>query len=195
MKKVLTSRDKQAIKTKKKIYDSGIKLMKEFGYNNITIEQIAKKAKVSVGTYYHYFKSKFDLYIEIFKIADEYITTNICDILESDIKWTEKIVEYFKLYAQISLNDTIEISINIYVPTNKMFLTKGRAMQEYILQIVRSAQENNEIDKSIAYEEITDKLFIVARGVVFNWCLNEGKVDLLKDMEEVIGRYISSYKI
>jgi AcrR family transcriptional regulator len=77
MGKDVTSRTLQAMATKKRIYECGISLMKKYGYENITIEQIAKKAKVSVGTYYHYFQSKFDLFVEIYRQGDKYFKDKI----------------------------------------------------------------------------------------------------------------------
>lgn len=58
MKKKLTSRDRQAIATKKKIYDTGVSLLQQYGFDGVNVSQIAKKAGVSVGTFYHYYTSK-----------------------------------------------------------------------------------------------------------------------------------------
>lgn len=55
------------------------------GFENTTIEQIAEKAGIGIGTVYNYFKSKEELYI--LSMAED-IETNIEDNLE-DIEYTE----------------------------------------------------------------------------------------------------------
>ena len=93
-----TSRAKQAEITKNKIYNCGVKLMRKHGFDNITVEQISKQAGVSVGTYYYYFESKFDLFSEIYKRADDYFINEVAGKLKAEDS-KGKIVEYFQKYA------------------------------------------------------------------------------------------------
>ncbi len=62
MEKELTNRKKQALATREKLYTVGIKLLRAKGFDNVHIEQIAKDAGVSIGTFYHHFSSKLDLF-------------------------------------------------------------------------------------------------------------------------------------
>ena len=76
-KKTLTKRQEKAIETKNRIYNAAINLMDRKGFEKITITDISKKAGVSVGAFYHYFKSKNDILAEIFRKADEYFSTQV----------------------------------------------------------------------------------------------------------------------
>jgi TetR/AcrR family fatty acid metabolism transcriptional regulator len=193
MAKNVTNRTLQAIATKNRIYQCGITLMKKHGYNNITIEQIAEKAKVSVGTYYHYFRSKFDLFVEIYRHGDEFFQAEIPALLSRTKNCKERISEYFTLYAQLSLNDGMEMVRNLYVPTNKMFLTHGRAMQDLLTDILREGQQNGELPPEADISHITETLFVAARGVIFDWSLHDGSNDLIADMRNMIDRLASTY--
>ncbi|MDG1622897.1 TetR/AcrR family transcriptional regulator, partial [Bacillus mobilis] len=53
-KKNLTKRKQQALLTQNNIFLVFLNLTKEKKFENITIEDICKKANVSVGTFYHY---------------------------------------------------------------------------------------------------------------------------------------------
>jgi AcrR family transcriptional regulator len=189
----LTNRAKQALTTKKRIYQCGIGLMQQHGYENITVEQIAKKSNVSVGTFYHYFQSKFELLVEIYRQGDEFFLEHTPEILKKNMSCLEKIKEYFLLYAVLSLRDGIDSVRNLYVPTNRMFITHGRAMQDLLIQIIKAGQESGEITDSLLPDNISEKLFIAARGVIFDWCLHDGKSDLKKDMADIMGRLSMSY--
>lgn len=56
-------KQQRAIEKKEKIIKSGFKLICEKGYYNINTAQIAKKAGVSTGIVYQYFKDKYDIFI------------------------------------------------------------------------------------------------------------------------------------
>ena len=51
----------QAEQTKRLLYQQATRLMKEKGFYNVSIEDIAKASGVSTGTFYYYFESKEDL--------------------------------------------------------------------------------------------------------------------------------------
>jgi TetR/AcrR family transcriptional regulator, fatty acid metabolism regulator protein len=189
----LTNRAKQALATKNKIYTCAVHLMNQHGYENITVEQIAKKANVSIGTFYHYFESKFDLLVETYRLGDLFFQENVPEILGRNGTCIQKVIDYFLLYAQLSLNEGIEKTCTLYVPSNKMFLTQGRAMQDLLNDILQCGQKNNEISKELSPDQITGKLFIAARGVIFDWCLHDGHSDLMAEMSDIINRLTDSY--
>jgi len=56
---------KRSIETRNSILDAGLTLIIEEGYNFISSKKIAKKAGVSIGSFYVYFKDKQELLIEL----------------------------------------------------------------------------------------------------------------------------------
>ena len=182
----LTSRAKQAVETKNRIYECGVNLIGKYGFDQITVEQIASEAGVSVGTYYYYFESKFELFKEMFKRADEYFLNKIADNLESNIA-PEQIVEFFEKYADFTYENEIEIVKKIYISDNKMFITENRPMQTILQSIIEKGQSSGEIPKSMSSIELTNMLFLVGRGVIFDWCLRDGTINLKATMKKVMG--------
>lgn len=193
--KTLTSRAKQAQKTKKHIYECGIELIRNYGYDNVTVEDIAKQANVSIGTFYHYFVSKSDLLDEIFDRGDAYFREHAGGIFESEKEDFQKIVEYFILYARLSIEEGLERVKSLYIPNNQMFITHGRLMQDLLTAYIEQAQNRGTIEKERIAGEITDMLFLVARGVIFDWCLHDGTYDLEERMQDIISRLVDSYRM
>lgn len=74
MEKKPTKRALQAQETKRKIYRCGAELFRKYGYQNVSVEQIAQAAGVGIGTLYHYYPSKADLYGEMFIRADDFFS-------------------------------------------------------------------------------------------------------------------------
>ena len=55
------SRKEKAAETKRKIFETAIRLIKEKGYDNITISEISKASGVAKGSFYVHYKSKEDI--------------------------------------------------------------------------------------------------------------------------------------
>jgi AcrR family transcriptional regulator len=60
----------QALESKNKIFNSAIELFNEFGFENVTIDNICKRAGVSIGLFYNYFDSKDQIIVEVFNTMD-----------------------------------------------------------------------------------------------------------------------------
>ncbi|MBU3214497.1 TetR/AcrR family transcriptional regulator [Clostridium estertheticum] len=189
----LNNRQLQALNTKNKIYKSAIDLMDKKGYKNIKIQDICKKAGVSVGSFYNCFKSKNEILIEIYKRADEYFIKEVANNIYCDNAINE-IIKYFDYYAKYNVQVGIDTMKLLYNSNNKLFITKGRDMQNLLNIIIERGQEKNELSKEMSKESITEYLFIAARGVVYNWCLYDGKFDLLEAMNEYMKRFIIIFK-
>jgi AcrR family transcriptional regulator len=55
----------RGIRTKEKIIEAGTALFSQRGYHNVTADEIARAAGVSVGTFYSYFSDKRDLFLTV----------------------------------------------------------------------------------------------------------------------------------
>ncbi|WP_027400006.1 TetR/AcrR family transcriptional regulator [Anaerovorax odorimutans] len=185
MTKILTNRDKQAIATKNKIYKVGIKLLKKDGFDDVNITQIAKAAGVSVGTFYHYYHSKLDLFMDLYRNADKYFEKVVVEKLEG-LTFKEQILLFFDEYCNLPENDGVELTKKIYVPENSLFLEEPRAMHQVLYDIIEKQIPD------IKVQDLSNQLFLIARGVVFDWVLREGKYDIHKKMREIINIFLNN---
>jgi AcrR family transcriptional regulator len=187
--KKLTKRKLQALHTKSKIYETTIELMKEKDYQNITIEEICGKSEVSVGAFYHYFSSKNDFLIEMYSRADHYFLDEVVQQL-SNMDSLEKLVEYFVVYAKYNVMIGISTMKQLYHANNHLFITKGRGMQNVLENIIHEGQMEGKIISEMSPEEMTDYLFVAARGVIYDWCLHDGGYNLAERMQNYMKRLV-----
>lgn len=192
MEEKLTNRQLQAINTKNKIYKAAIDLLETIGFDNIRIEDICKQAGVSVGSFYTYFKSKHHILVEIFNKADDYFRDEVAKSLE-DKPIFDTVVDYFDYYAKYSETLGIDMIKHLYSSENKMFITEGRYMQNLLHEILISAEKKGELHLDISYVEVTKQLFVVARGVIFDWCLHDGQYSLREYMKNFIERMLRTF--
>jgi TetR/AcrR family transcriptional regulator, fatty acid metabolism regulator protein len=182
-----TSRQLQADRTRTLLYSIAISLMEKQGFANTTIGEIAERAGVSIGTFYHYFSSKEEIFYDIFKKADEYFESTVEPALESanaaGASVREQVVAYFRYYAHYNLNRGFANINQLYNTKNKLFTKKGRYMQLLLSRVIERGQERGEFSREMSPDEATDYLFVCSRGVVYDWCIQEGAYDLEQRVE------------
>ncbi|OGN89837.1 MAG: hypothetical protein A2Y88_03555 [Chloroflexi bacterium RBG_13_48_10] len=190
----ITKRQEQALETKERIYSAAIDLMDRDGFENITIAGISKKAGVSVGAFYHYFTSKNDILAEIFHKADEYFSTEVISGLKMG-SIPKKIVEYFDYYAKFNMRSGVELTQEIFNPKIKFFIKKDRPMLTILEDLIQEGQEKKEIRADEDPEELSRFLFVMARGIVFEWSVYDGSYDLEAQMHKYIESLVSTLTI
>ena len=190
----ITKRKEQALETKERIYSAAIELMDQEGFENITIADISKKAGVSVGAFYHYFTSKNDILAEIFHKADEYFSTQVISRLTKG-NTPEKIIKYFDDYAKFNMRSGVELTKQIFNPKIKFFIKKDRPMLTILEDLIQDGQEKKEIRADEDPQELSRLLFVMARGVVFDWSVYDGSYDLEAQMHKYMECLVSTLRI
>ena len=192
--KAPTRRELQADSTKKRIYDIAIGLMDDRGFADTTIMEICEKAEVSIGTFYNYFSSKEEIFFDIYKKADEHFKHSVARRLDrSGAGAMGKIVLFFRHYARYNQKQGFNRTNQLYNTKNKLFIVKGRYMQELLRSIIAVGKSSGEMSSAMDAEEIMDFLFIASRGIVYDWCVKEACYDLEARMDEYMTRLVSMF--
>ncbi|TCK92614.1 TetR family transcriptional regulator [Natranaerovirga hydrolytica] len=191
MKKKHTQRTIQAQKTKEHLYEITIHLIEKKGFENITVSEICKAAQVSVGTFYNYFESKYTILDIIFKVADEYFSEVVANALSEDTS-QEKIVSYFRFYAQYNIDRGLDFVKQLYTVKNNLFAIKGRTMQQVLKKVIEEGQNKGELVSDMTADDIVEFLFVSVRGAVYNWALHDGSYDLIQYIDTFVKRLVKS---
>jgi AcrR family transcriptional regulator len=192
-KQKLTKRQTQAQKTKSTIYKAAMQLMDKKGFSNTTIEEISKKAKVSVGTFYLYYKSKDDIFQELYHKADSYFKNEVSSHLANKEAF-DQIIVFFQHYAKYLQARGLEAISHLYNSKNKLFIAKDRYMLVLLKQIVDTGRQRGELLLNTDAQDMADYLFILARGTAYDWCLHDGQYDLEQAMTRNISRLEPLFK-
>ncbi len=75
-------RQKRSIETKQKIVNAAYELFSEVGYFSTNTAEIAKRAGVSTGIVYGYFKDKRDIMIDVLDIYIEHVSSPIIEMFD-----------------------------------------------------------------------------------------------------------------
>ncbi|MBP2654675.1 MAG: transcription regulator (TetR/AcrR family) [Firmicutes bacterium] len=183
----------KSLESKKKIINVALELMQHQGYEGMTVDDIIKAAKISVGTFYHYFNSKADILQEAYKTMDNYFEEYVVARLLAECSPIEQINKFFHHYALHTTSVGVENIRSIYSTNNSMF-TKKRQMEVILENIIKDGQIKGEISTNMPAEEIRRYFFIVIRGLIFDWCVQGGSYSLEEEIDKFVKIQIRAFK-
>ena len=182
---------KKAQKTREHVLDISLEMMKKNGYQNTTVRDICSKADISVGTFYSYFPSKTDLFLDIYKQADDYFSDTVAvKISGSNAK--ERIVDFFRCYARLNMETGVDLLRVLFNPENLWF-AKKRPMQKVLTDVIAAGISERELTTDLSADEMVDYLFTAARGCCYNWCVLEGAYDLEDQIVNYVGLALKAF--
>ncbi|MBS9806843.1 TetR/AcrR family transcriptional regulator [Bacillus toyonensis] len=190
--KNLTKRKQQALQTQNNIFLVFLNLTKKKEIENITIEDICKKANISVGTFYHHFSSKEDIYQKLFQQIEENLNIELKSITQhTTIQKT--ILTFFQCIAKYTTK--LELHINLLNDFNKkIFAYEPSLIYKTLNDLVNKGRFEKELTNDISVEDITTYLFTVARGIILDWCLLGGEYSLEQRMDTYMKLTLKSLK-
>ena len=180
MSDVKLTRKEQAEETKKFIFQTALELLSEKEFDQITVRDIVKKANVSIGTFYHYYSTKLDVYYETYIIADEYFETIVKPKINVLMDTREKLDLFFEYYAKYNCEITdITLTRILYNSANKCFDRDSNiGMIPILVSILEEGLNNGTLQSEKNAKELAQFFMISIRGQIYHWCTNDGNYDL-----------------
>jgi len=191
----MTNRQIEALKTRKLIYETAMKLFEEYGFDNVKIMQICNAANVSTGAFYHHFEKKEEILVEQYRVVDRTFWTNLDDL--SADTYLGKVVEYMGKYSLSAEKDGVRTVNEVY----RVWLTlrqgfpfiEGEGATHGLKELLSSAQESGELDEDVDIEELIWDILIIVRGTIYYWCQKEGNFNLTQKTERIVSQFLYSY--
>ncbi|WP_209123293.1 TetR/AcrR family transcriptional regulator [Alkalihalobacillus sp. BA299] len=195
----MTTRQQQAKNTKKKLLESAIHLVSKYGYDHVTIDKIVAESGVSKGTFYIYFKSKhqifFDIFIEMNQFYDEFLKTLPPNLSSSDkiIKMTEAQMEYI---CETIGRELLRV-LYLYNPEYQNYLARtDRQIYKLINSLIVEGQSTGEFTSTFTAEELTKLMTRWMRGAIYDWSIAvNNDFDLVKESSKQIKMLLEGIRI
>ncbi|MBW5383388.1 TetR/AcrR family transcriptional regulator [Brachyspira pilosicoli] len=189
------TRKEQAEKSKKKIVETTINLLKKYSLNELQIKDICSNADISIGNFYHYFTNKQEIIFYIFNTnADIYKKKILAkDKTNSykDILYAFK--EFAKLVSELGGDLILEIFNYSIMNRNNALLSKDAFFYNHILSLVNSLREVNLVISDDNSDVITKRLIVFFRGFFYEWALSNSNFNLVKETEKEMKLYLSLF--
>ena len=163
--------------TRNKIINTALKNFMSKGYEKTSLNEIVEECNVSKGAFYHYFKNKEELFMEI-----------LMDMMKSIEKWTVKNVSsktnfegFLKAYFDFpmffnELGYELKVSVNMYrmmfdamrifPDLKKQFSETYKEHFKYIGAMMKDAQAKGEIRPDINVENFAMASVVLVEGLI-----------------------------
>ena len=180
----MTKRQENAQKTKLKLIRTALELFKDTGFFDINVEDITKKAGVSKGTFYTYFKRKEDIVLEISRTPFDEIAVELENMQKATL--VEKLTHYFRRFMEcvefsgihICRQWTRDVLDPNNVPENKDS-HKWDYDFEMLKKILAKAVSDKELRGDTPIELLTHVIICELYGMMTCWCMSDGKFEPL----------------
>ncbi len=166
------------------IIDCALKVFCAKGYDNTTVDDIAKKAGVSHGLFYHYFKSKKACFESVMASHTDILTMQTVDKINSELSSLKKLaIITEKIFADLVNNENSAYYFYLFV--NECFnhrdkkrkpkkdLCEGRPPHPFTLfeQIFSEGQKQGEILDKYSPRECANLLVSIIQGATLTYII------------------------
>ncbi|WCM60741.1 TetR/AcrR family transcriptional regulator [Paenibacillus polymyxa] len=186
--KQYTSRELQALNTKKKLFQAALQLMKNKGYDNFTVREVCKIAGTSTGNFYNYFNSKEQILSYYYEMAgndfEVYLRAH-----DTDQNPIEKMVSFYVWYARYTADFGLDFCRAFFSSNNKSLNTDkiyNRIMEITFAFVQEAANEGFLYLDGRTCEEITKDMCVVVKGAIMDWCVYDGGYDLPQYVQRLL---------
>lgn len=175
-------RQARAAETRKRIVAAAKKLITENGFGNASIEDIAKEAEVSTGSFYTYFKKKEDV-VEELNQSDFYRLAEIAnEIVDRDLNYRlmyycrEFLAEIERVGIEICRqwvrNNITPLETEISGKKTTKYLHDYYAMKALLVEGVR----RGELSADTPVDELALYFNAQLYGIMVAWCMTDASV-------------------
>ncbi|MFY9324029.1 MAG: TetR/AcrR family transcriptional regulator [Syntrophomonadaceae bacterium] len=193
----LTSRDLQAMETRRKIFNTAAQLITEKGFDNVTVEEICKQSGVAKGLFYHYFNSKADIVIETYMDVDNKFSAEVM-ALPATTPY-DRVIYAVSFQARYAKAKGLEFVKQIYKHQldtgTSFFISEDRAFFRLIRDAIREGQQKNQLRSDFSAEVLTRLALSISRGITYDWCLHDGDYDIEEVMRRSFLMLLPSFEV
>ena len=186
-------RYKKSEASKRALLKAAHELIIEKGFQKTSIKEIVQASGLSVGSFYHHFKSKDDMLNEAFLEFDDQLTKEafmrydamdaldaIKAVLLDQTKYTEAtgsklMSEYYRALLQHE---------------NRGAVSPRRAYYQAVQTYVKKAQLLGLLCTDHSSSSITTYLIKCVRGTLVDWCLHDGSYKASKKVASELDSYL-----
>jgi len=109
----LPRKEREKLLHREEILEAALSLFSSKGFHNVSMQDIANESEFGVGTLYHFFESKEQLFLELMKAGIEKIGQFLIPVLDSNQQEQEKLSEFIRVHVDM-IEGNVEF-IKLYI--------------------------------------------------------------------------------
>ena len=175
-------------KTRDLIFQTAVRILKEEGYDKVTVRRICKESNTSNGSFYHFFKNKDELMAYYYtRSADDFLEGQEETMKNADLY--HQMLICYRWYIRYTADFGLDFCINFFNSNNRAIDPMYMYNAFYEISKKCLHEKAGEIREGYEADQIAKELCILAKGIIFDWSSSRGSYDI----EEVAERMFSIY--
>lgn len=200
----LTKNEIKNRQNKEKLLNAMEQIMEKYDYNTVTIRNICKVSGVSYGSFYNIFETKekflcYYLTSDFSKFMEEYYEKN--KEFET-LSLVEKSIDGFICCAKYNEKKGLHFVSGFYAPNNHSLFPDADVMEDsehsfsplvvMAKKYLKEAADQGQIKKDVSIDQTAHTFCYIFNGITFNWCLSQGKFDIVQETKRILKEYIKT---
>lgn len=202
MPKKLTRRQRRSEENKRKIVDCAMRLFAKYGYDNVSIDDIAKLANSSKGSFYNYFSSKDELFVYYRQALDAQCLDFYEKLMKDPAYKVYNGLQKFYLMSMYILQTLSSNGDEFARISDMRLLRDGIDLREasaaknncYMIlnDLINIGKSDKSIREDLSSEEIIDNLNMYFKGIMYDWEVSGGSYSIVEKFAYIIEFYCYS---
>lgn len=186
--------------TREKLLKAAIKLVNRDGMKQLTVRNICDEAGLSTGSFYNLFSGKEDLISYYLKYAFVPYKEKALEENEHHNP-VECILVIYRAYVIYCKDMGLEFVSGLYASNHNPFFDfmHRDSDDDFIIANVRSyideAKEQGLIRSDVDTDESLLRIAAASTGLMFYWCVFDGKIDVEYEVDAAIATYLRSIAV
>lgn len=193
--------EKKAEKKRKEIMQAVLDKLSDQNFEDITIKMICSAANISVGTFYHYFKEKSNLAMEMSCLLDDFITNSLVPLLKSKDE-AQNFNNYCRGVCEYLMQDGPARArlINSLYPSYEQYHgddienEQDRPLFAELNRILERGVQKGQFSTQIDSAKTAYMVVTVLRGYSYDWVRHNGQYNLVEHIDQFTGLLIKSLR-
>ena len=186
--------DSKLKNTQEKIIEAALHLAKNEGWKDTTIRRICQEAGVSIGSFYHHFKSKQEVVNKSFMVFDNTLVTECADCQSPVDEVKDLLLKQAKFIVEEAGMVTAEYYATLLQGEEFLAANPNRVYYKKILDFIKEADELGLVKDEYSPKYIANFLIKFNRGCIIDWCLNDYSYNVLdvvdKELDLIIDLFL-----
>ena len=190
-------RQLQAELTKQRILQTATQLFDQYGFDNVSIEDIAQEADCSVGGIYHYFSSKDEIAAHAITAYDDstklYFDEKVGENAANGLSGLEKLKEFMVYTHNIciksgTLNHLFSLKLH-HKDHHSLSLFDNQNYTKTLRNLIVQCRNDGYISDCHSDDEVFHLLTLATRGLFADWLFKKGTADEF-DMDKLTRSFV-----
>ncbi|MGM7683509.1 TetR/AcrR family transcriptional regulator [Cytobacillus sp. Hm23] len=169
-------REERKKELKKQIFLKSIELFKEYGYDNVTVENIASSCGIAKGTFFNYFPKKEHVLLYLGHSQNDLLQEIIRK--HQDLKIKKKLLLIFKELLSVYLENTDLLKLTLSETIRSALKDETRNIglfKESLAELLEDAITNDMLPTHFSSKTIASVLIGIYFNTLISWSVNEGQ--------------------